>query len=115
MKPEDIVALLTVCDLSRQWSKLSAIHDRAMATLLEVNADAQKELAGAKAAKAKADAAAAAKVAAAKQAQADADAKKQADMDARAAAAAKAPPVVVPPEQTLASGTDTFADDERRV
>ncbi len=53
MKPEDIVALLTVMNLAKQWPQFQAIHDNAAATLMEVNADAKEENADRAAAKAK--------------------------------------------------------------
>ena len=74
MKPEDIVALLTVMNLAKQWPQFQAIHDNAAATLMEVNADAKAEIADRADAKAKADAVVAAKVAATKEAQAKAEA-----------------------------------------
>ena len=116
MRPEDIVALLTVINLSKQWPTLSAIHDAAMATLLEVNADAQKELTGAKAAKAKADAEAAAKLAQANQAAADVEIKKQADMAARARIVPIVPVVAATSEPESDFGTTQAPESvERRA
>jgi hypothetical protein len=86
MKPEDIVALLTVMDLAKQWPQLQAIHDNAMATLLEVNAEAKTEIADRAAAKAEADA----------KAKAKAEAKVKADADAQAAADTAARPRAIP-------------------
>lgn len=59
--------LLNIVDLARQWPKLQAIHDLAMAQLDDINASAAVDVAArAKAAKAKQDAIDAAKAAEAK-------------------------------------------------
>lgn len=45
---KDIVALLNICDLGKQWPQLRALHDVAMQDLLAANEDAKEELAARK-------------------------------------------------------------------
>lgn len=73
---EQIERLLTICNLAKGWPSLNPIHDLAMAELVDLNAEAVKELTDQREAKAGAD----------KKAQAD----KVAEIEARAKTDAKA-------------------------
>jgi hypothetical protein len=72
---DNTLALLQVCDLAKQWPRLQAVHDLAMADLLTANEEAKAELVKRADAKAEAEADAQAKVDAAQKAAASTEAK----------------------------------------
>ena len=86
MSDKDVLPLLQICDLAKQWPNLKPIHDLAMAELVDAAVEAQDELDKRAEAAAKAEA----------EAKAKADAKAKAEADKQAAADTAGKPKSIP-------------------